>query len=59
MHTLLTLYALPQAGLPHGHRCAQTIGGQQDDPAAPDALLQAVAIGRDRFHPGSVGHTKR
>jgi len=34
---------------------SQAVGGQQYDPAAPDVLLRAVAVGHHPFHAGVVG----
>jgi len=39
----------------HDRRRSQAIGGQQDDPAAPDVLLRAVTVSHHRFQAGSVG----
>src|SRR5262249_61962231 len=48
-------HGLALAGPLHDRRCPQAIGGEQDDPAAPDVLLRAVAIGHYRFQAGAVG----
>jgi hypothetical protein len=45
---------LGHPGCPHDLMCARPSRRKKDDPATPDVLLRAVAIGNDRLHAGPV-----